>query len=212
MLFDGAVLKHFGHGVSINKWEDLTVNAKHLIQNTAAAQPVARLLNGLWCAQFDGVDDFMDAAGFWNNGTDWTAFILQQTSGDNIMVADSGGLNSQMRIGQGANNISMFDGGNNPQSSAMWIPRTDWSVVAYGQVPGANTPRFMQSGKEFTSGGTLNNTVGWNRLGTASGGGAAFTNGYIAYYLHYPYLLTHGQFDYVMRGLCAKATLLFGVA
>jgi hypothetical protein len=56
----------FFNASALSSWTDLTGNGHHLLQATAAKQPILVLnqLNGFPAVRFDGVDDFMQCAAF----------------------------------------------------------------------------------------------------------------------------------------------------
>ena len=211
VILDGDQLQRYGVGGPIPEWPDLSGRGASPAQATPGRRPTAQVRGGYWCASFDGVDDNLDApAGapfLWVPGTPWTVFAVLQTSGDNIWMADVTGFNHQLRIGASGNIISEYDGTNHPLSGVLPIARADMSLVEYSQIPVVNTAWYAQNGLLIGSSGNITATITLNRLGTASGGGAAWTLGYIFYVVAYPFYLTDGQRRYVDQGLCQRYQL-----
>jgi hypothetical protein len=208
VILDGDTLAKYGDGGQIVAWDDLSGRDGSPSQATAAQRPLAKVINGNWCASFDGVDDRLDSAGLiWINNEAWTIFAVMQTTGDNIWMSDVTGFNHQIRIGQAGNVLSEFDGGLNPISAALPIARTDRNLVEYSQVVTVNTPWFGQNGREISGSGNINAGLVLNRIGTASGGGAAFTLGYIWYMVAYAFRLNDAQRKYIEGGLNKKYRL-----
>lgn len=202
LVLDGDSVARFGNGVGISQWDDISGLANHVVQATGGAQPLADNTQGWWSGKFDGINDFLRSAAQWSTATSWTSFVVCKLANgaDNIVLGDNAG-NNQMRAGQGGDTLSMFDGVNNPITGTLAIALGSWMLLEYGR-DGSGNALFWQNGVAYST-GTINASLGWDSVGTSNGAGA-WTNGYLAYVVHYPFSCNDAQRVYVEKGLNSR--------
>jgi hypothetical protein len=117
-----------GDGDAVRVWRDRSANADHATQATAGNRP---LLKAGWGVRFDGTDDYLSPAVPVNPSTGGAIYFVQTTTGDGVFAGRAGGSNPQVRIGQDVNVLSVYNGSDNPQSSALATPRGTRTVSGY---------------------------------------------------------------------------------
>jgi hypothetical protein len=78
-------------GAAVSQWNDQSGNARHASQATGSKQPIykAGILNGYPAIRFDGIDDFLQTAGFTLNQPDTWLFVVRFNA---VYAANSVGL------------------------------------------------------------------------------------------------------------------------
>ena len=166
-----------GDGDPVRVWKDRSGNARDLSQATSGNRPVLRSVSGRWWVQFDGVDDGLELSGF-APGSAATIAIAHNTTGDGSFLGVEGGAVFQCRIGQSAaNELSTYDGGNNPQSDALSTARG--SNTASGYVLSGTTVSFYENGTARGSGTANWSSFTANRVGRSGIPGVLQITGYL---------------------------------
>jgi hypothetical protein len=150
--FNANYINGFGNaqpadGAAIAQWNDLTPNARHLVQATGANQPIFRATGGpnnLPSVNFVDTSDLMNVAiaGTFARPITLIAVFKNTLADDNFYhtVAD---FNAE-RIGLGLDWLT----GN------VFTPRDDTTTFPGGSVPGDTTTYHLQSFLAAPSGGT----------------------------------------------------------
>ncbi len=147
---------------------DKAAGANHATQTVSGRRPIVKfaIQNGRDVARFDGTDDWLEFP-LIASITDFSLFVVQQSSGDKALLGEGADITSQWRVGEGGNTIAAFDGSTNPISSTLGTPRTSFSAVGY--IRSGSTVAFYQDGTAYGT-GTLAVAMSADRIAAFGGG------------------------------------------
>jgi hypothetical protein len=87
----------------------------------------ANIVNGKAVARFDASDDKMGCSAI--ALTDFTVFIVFQTTGDNIILGEAD-FSTQFRVGVSGNDfLTVYDGSSQADSSVLGSTRSNWNLA-----------------------------------------------------------------------------------
>lgn len=134
-------------------WADASGEGNDATQAAAGLTPTYQEseLNDLPVVRFDGSDWLGFPALFLD---DFSMFFVVKQAGDNGLLGRQADSAPQIRIGQGANKLSTFDGSNNPLSDALGVAQGQWSLVEF--VRSGTTISFFQNGTAYGTGTMVN--------------------------------------------------------
>ncbi|MDB6138204.1 MAG: hypothetical protein JWO94_1276, partial [Verrucomicrobiaceae bacterium] len=156
---------------------DQFASGNNPIQSSGAAQPIGTdiTINGLTARTlvFDGTTSWMQVPTL--SLPHFTIFIVGKTSVDSCYLGSDQA--HQVRSQEGGNNIALFDGANNPLSTACPHPLTSYSLM---ECRGdGTTVSFFQNGTACGT-GTINSALSLNEMGSIAGGAGLLLHGAIA--------------------------------
>jgi hypothetical protein len=162
-------------GDPVSTWADSSGNGNDATQGTAGLRPLYKtnIVGGKPVVRFDGTDDYLALTGL--NLTDFTAFVVYQTSGNNVLLGNAGTNFQIFGIGNGANAYSFYDNLTFLSSDILSAPRTSWNQGCITRS--GSTVSFFESGVSRNS-GTSGLLVTLQAIGQVIG--VAYTNGDIA--------------------------------
>jgi hypothetical protein len=131
-------------GDPVSTWADSSGNGNDATQGTAGLRPLYKtnIVGGKPVVRFDGTDDYLALTGL--NLTDFTAFVVYQTSGNNVLLGNAGTNFQIFGIGNGANAYSFYDNLTFLSSDILSAPRTSWNQGCITRS--GSTVSFFESG------------------------------------------------------------------
>ena len=173
----------YGNGNAVTTATDQSPAGNNATQTSAIAPTYAtNEINGLAAYLFNGSNQWLNFPSVVL--TDCTFIFVLNTTGDCGLLGQTAGASPQIRYGQsGANVLSTYDGGNNPESSALGVSQGNWCILEYNCA--SNTVTFYQAsggGSPSSYGtGTFTGAKTFNTIGDLAGlGNTLPTAGYIA--------------------------------
>ena len=177
LWLDADQITGLNDGDPVATWTDASPAGNDASQ-AGGVRPIfkAAVVNGHDAVRFDGVDDELRLAADLSL-TEFAIYVVHQTSGDGMLLSSST-ENRQFRVGTGGNNdLSAYNGTNNPSSTTLGVARTSWSYVAY--LLAGTTLTFRQNGVDFGT-GTFGAIDQVNAIGSFSLAGLNYITGDIA--------------------------------
>lgn len=186
-------------GSGVSQWDDVSGNARHLLQGTDAARPA---LQADGSVLFNGTSHFLKCDAFTLNQPAWVTLVMRQvtwTSGDVLFDGDgvAGGACQQTTS---TPRISISAG-----SSAAEIATVTLNVKAVvAAVFNGGSSRLVRNLDVASSGNAGTNNMGGFTLGAIGGGAAAWSNIEVHEVVIIPIAPSTAQRERVVRGLMAR--------
>jgi hypothetical protein len=173
-------------GAGVATWTDSSGSGNN-VSSSGFTQPIYKtnIVNGLPIVRFNGTNTAFRVA-VDVSVTDFTVFVVFQTTGDGMILASNAVNNQVFRVGQSGNNtIYFFDNVTIPpfpESSTLVTSRASWNLGCTRRASSAVT--FFEKGVARGS-GTAGAAVGLGAIGCLVSVSALFVSGDIAEIIAY---------------------------
>ena len=113
--YDASAITGLADGAAVSQWDDLSGNARHLLQATGANQPLytAAILNGKPVVRFDGVNDTLKATAFTLVQPEHVFIVIRWRSAAGAVEANNFGMD-----GNAANGGALYEASNSSNVAA----------------------------------------------------------------------------------------------